>query len=41
MELSLLFAKFLALASQAYGFVQQGLEVWERVTLQLIVEWPY
>jgi hypothetical protein len=41
LELSILFAKFLVLAFQAYGFVQQGLEVWGCVTLQLIVEWPY
>ena len=41
LELTLLFAEFLALAFQDYSFIQQGLEVGECMTLQLIVEWPY
>ena len=41
LELSLLFAKLIALAFQAYSLVQQCLEIREHLTLQSIVEWPY
>ena len=41
LELPLHFTKFLALALQAYSFVEQCLKVGECMTLELVVEWPY